>query len=96
MNLDYGEKRPDEHRVQRLRRQQRDHCDFHRRADVLPRVETGREHLHEDESDEAYAVGDDRVARRERVLGGERAVLEERRHERHRSVGGCSWDGGCW
>ena len=41
--------RADEGEVHRLRREQRDQSDFHRRRDVLARVEAGREDLDQDD-----------------------------------------------
>ena len=74
---------PDEREVHHLRDGERHDGDLHRRADVLPRIEARRQHLHEDQPDQAHAVGDQRLARHLHVVRAERAVVKQRRDQRH-------------
>jgi hypothetical protein len=72
----------DEDRVHRLRQGEDDDRDRHRRAQVLSRVEAGRQDLDADEADQADAVAAQRERGLRRGEGVELAALEEGRDER--------------
>jgi hypothetical protein len=72
-----------EEHVEKLRGDERGDRDLHGRADVLFRVEAGRQHLHEDDARQSHRIAGERVARHEHVVLQELAVPEERCDERH-------------
>ena len=82
--------RPDEGEVHELGENERDDADLHRRADVLARVEPGREDLHEDHADQADAISNHGLAGHPGVFRREATVVEEcsnQRNGEHRERG---------
>ena len=75
--------RHDQDEVHQLGRDQRDDRDFHRRADVLARIETRRQHFHQYQADESDAVGKQRAARHPHILDTELAVVKQSADQRH-------------
>ena len=73
----------DQGQVERLCHAERQNADLDRRADILAGIKTGRQHLDKDHAQQADAVGDQRIARHEHVMGGKGPVMEERGDQRH-------------
>ena len=59
----------DKHQIQHLRNEQAEERNLDRRAHVLPGIKAGGQNFDQDQPEQADAVGDQRVARLEHVVG---------------------------
>ncbi|MNL32987.1 hypothetical protein D3C87_1548730 [compost metagenome] len=74
--------RTDQQQVEQLSDDQRENCDFYRRADVLLRIKARREHFDHDNSEQTDGIGDQRALSHGRIMGIKLAVLEQRNRQR--------------
>ena len=73
----------DEEGVHRLRGDQGQDGDPHGSGDILPRIKARRQHLDQNQAEQAHAVGDERLARHPEVVLAELSVMEQRGNQGH-------------
>ncbi|MCY1423384.1 hypothetical protein D9M71_390940 [compost metagenome] len=74
--------RTNQQQVEQLSDDQRENCDFHRRADVLLRIKARRQHFNHDNPEQPDGIGDQRTLGHGRIMGIELTILEQGNRQR--------------